>query len=98
MGSRATPPRPSSACSSRRPASRKAKCMANMADCCGTASQPDDLQDHRGRRSRTRRSAACCRRTSRSSTSSGSWKPVPGGKSKNGMSVGLGFTSVKATF
>lgn len=26
------------------------------------------------------------------------WAPVPSGKNKNGMSVGLGFTSVKATY
>lgn len=26
------------------------------------------------------------------------WKPVPGGKMKNGMSIGLGFSAVKASF
>jgi hypothetical protein len=26
------------------------------------------------------------------------WAPVPGGKGKNGLSLGLGFTAIKATF
>ena len=30
--------------------------------------------------------------------SAGAWKPVAGGTDKNGLSVGLGFTAVKATF
>lgn len=30
--------------------------------------------------------------------SAGAWKPVPGGTDKNGFSVGLGFTAVRATF
>jgi hypothetical protein len=28
----------------------------------------------------------------------GSWKPVAGGKDVNGMSVGIGFSSVQAAF
>ncbi len=28
----------------------------------------------------------------------GNWDPTPNGKTPNGMSVGLGFTSIKANF
>jgi hypothetical protein len=72
-----------------------AKCMANMNDCCATH-------------------IATCKITKEEVLASpiggvlapdvqvldeaGNWKPVAGGKMVNGMSVGLGFSSVKASF
>ena len=72
-----------------------AKCTANMNDCCATH-------------------IATCKITADEVLASpiggvlapdvqvldeaGNWKPVPGGKAVNGMSVGLGFTSITAKF
>jgi hypothetical protein len=81
----------------------KAKCAANIADCCGPAA-PAGMMGH----------PDTCKITvdevKQSSIggvlapdvqvldAQGNWKPVAGGKMYNGMSVGIGFTSVKASF
>jgi hypothetical protein len=77
----------------------KAKCMANPADCCGFPGMahpdtckivPQEVKDSA--------IGGVLAPDVEVFDGGGHWKPVPGGKSPNGMSLGIGFTGVTASF
>lgn len=80
-------------------AASKAKCMANAADCCGfTGMAHPDTCKIVAQEVKDSSIGGVLSPDVQVLDDQGNWKPVPGGKMLNGMSVGLGFTSVKASF
>lgn len=80
-------------------AASKAKCMANAADCCGfTGMAHPDTCKIVTQEVKDSSIGGVLAPDVQVLDDQGNWKPVPGGKMLNGMSVGIGFTSVTAKF
>lgn len=77
----------------------KAKCAANAADCCGlTGMAHPDTCKIVSQEVKDSSIGGVLAPDVQVLDDQGNWKPVPGGKMLNGMSVGIGFTSVTAKF
>lgn len=80
-------------------AASKAKCMANANDCCGfTGMAHPDTCKIVTQEVKDSSIGGVLAPDVQVLDDQGNWKPVPGGKMLNGMSVGIGFTSVTAKF
>ncbi len=72
------------------------KCMANAADCCAT--NPTTCKITKDEVIASPIGGVLAPDVQVLDESGVGWKPVPGGKAVNAMSVGIGFSSVQATF
>jgi hypothetical protein len=76
-------------------AASMAKCSANMMDCCRTNPATCKILPQEVKESSI---GGVLAPDVQVLDAQGNWKPVAGGKMYNAMSVGIGFTSVKASF